>query len=89
MRNDRTKLRSARGTPPREVVSVVTISGLIYLNSYQRSRPLLWRRGGDRETRVDGDGLEGPVANYPWFEHRDHLVTFKVEEVLEIQVLSE
>ncbi|GJY40950.1 hypothetical protein Tco_0428220 [Tanacetum coccineum] len=39
--------------------------------------------GGGRETRGGGDGLEGSVANYPWFEHRDHLVTFEVEEVLE------
>ncbi|GJT34433.1 hypothetical protein Tco_0924852 [Tanacetum coccineum] len=38
--------------------------------------------GGGRETRGGGDGLEA-VANYPWFEHRDHLVTFEVEEVLE------
>ncbi|GJR29234.1 hypothetical protein Tco_1105466 [Tanacetum coccineum] len=30
-----------------------------------------------------------PVANYPWFKHRDHLVTFEVEEVLEVLVLSE
>ncbi|GJT21052.1 hypothetical protein Tco_0890989 [Tanacetum coccineum] len=42
-------------------------------------------RGG-RETRGGGDGLEGPVANYPWFEHRDHLVTFKVRTVLEVLV---
>ncbi|GJW71264.1 hypothetical protein Tco_0128181 [Tanacetum coccineum] len=27
---------------------------------------------------------KGLVANYPWFEHKDHLVTFIVEEVLEI-----
>nr|GEV97368.1 hypothetical protein [Tanacetum cinerariifolium] len=39
--------------------------------------------GGGRETRGDGDGLKGVVANYPWFEHRDHFVTFEVEEVLE------
>ncbi|GJX49163.1 putative reverse transcriptase domain-containing protein, partial [Tanacetum coccineum] len=32
---------------------------------------------------------KGPVANYPWFKHRDHLVTLEVEEVLEVQVLSE
>ncbi|GKA35485.1 hypothetical protein Tco_0721976 [Tanacetum coccineum] len=40
-------------------------------------------RGG-QETRGDGDGLEGPMANYPWLEHMDHLVTFEVEEVLEV-----
>ncbi|GJT99879.1 hypothetical protein Tco_1110218 [Tanacetum coccineum] len=30
-----------------------------------------------------------PVANYPWFKHRDHLVTFEVEEVLECVLLLE
>nr|GEV57977.1 hypothetical protein [Tanacetum cinerariifolium] len=40
-------------------------------------------RGG-RETRGGGDGLKGPVANYLWFEHRDHLVIFVVEKVLEM-----
>ncbi|GKC62633.1 hypothetical protein Tco_1095231, partial [Tanacetum coccineum] len=45
-------------------------------------------RGG-QETRGGGDGLEGLVANSPWFEHRDHFVTFELEEVLEVLVLSE
>ncbi|GKA40619.1 putative reverse transcriptase domain-containing protein [Tanacetum coccineum] len=38
--------------------------------------------GGGRET-PGADGLEGPMASYPWFEHRDHLVTLEIEEVLE------
>ncbi|GJS31699.1 hypothetical protein Tco_0492319 [Tanacetum coccineum] len=28
--------------------------------------------------------LKGLVANYPWFKHKDHFVSFVVEEVLEI-----
>ncbi|GJZ95412.1 hypothetical protein Tco_0667746 [Tanacetum coccineum] len=31
----------------------------------------------------------GPVAYYPWFELRDHLVTFVVEEVLKCVLLLE
>ena len=33
--------------------------------------------------------LKSPVANYPWFEHKVHLVTFVVVEALEVLVLSE
>nr|GEU90944.1 hypothetical protein [Tanacetum cinerariifolium] len=40
-------------------------------------------RGG-LETRGGRDRLEGPAVNYPWFEHKDHLVTLEVEGVLEI-----
>ncbi|GKD90874.1 hypothetical protein Tco_1366381, partial [Tanacetum coccineum] len=35
----------------------------------------------ERHVVVEMD-WKGPVANYPWFEHRVHLVTFEVEEVL-------
>ncbi|GKC67789.1 hypothetical protein Tco_1100387 [Tanacetum coccineum] len=28
--------------------------------------------------------LKGPVANYPWFKHKDHFVTFVEKEVLEM-----
>nr|GEV56105.1 putative reverse transcriptase domain-containing protein [Tanacetum cinerariifolium] len=41
-----------------------------------------------RHVMVEMD-LKDPVANYPWFEHKDHLVTLLVEEVLEVLVLSE
>ncbi|GKE89433.1 hypothetical protein Tco_1566908 [Tanacetum coccineum] len=33
--------------------------------------------------------LKCPMANYPWFEHRDHLVIFVVEEVLGCVLLLE
>ncbi|GJW34266.1 hypothetical protein Tco_0054298 [Tanacetum coccineum] len=33
--------------------------------------------------------LKGPVANYLWFEHNVHLVTFVVVEVLECVLLLE
>ncbi|GJY45316.1 hypothetical protein Tco_0434379 [Tanacetum coccineum] len=46
------------------------------------------KSGGGRET-PGGDGLEGPIASYPWFEHKDHLVTLEMEEVLKVLVLSE
>nr|GEV60883.1 hypothetical protein [Tanacetum cinerariifolium] len=45
-------------------------------------------RGG-RETRGGGDGLEGTVANCPSLIHRGYLVTYVVEEVLEVLVFSE
>ncbi|GKB20804.1 hypothetical protein Tco_0854727 [Tanacetum coccineum] len=45
------------------------------------------KSGGDQETSGGGDGLEGHVANFSWFKHRDHLVTFVVEEVLECVLL--
>ncbi|GJS92047.1 hypothetical protein Tco_0774683 [Tanacetum coccineum] len=33
--------------------------------------------------------LKDPVANYPWFEHKVHLVTCEVVEVLECVLLLE
>nr|GEW35784.1 hypothetical protein [Tanacetum cinerariifolium] len=45
--------------------------------------------GGGRQTRGGGGGLEGPGGQLSMFEHRDHLVKFEVEEVLEVLVLSE
>ncbi|GJT30866.1 hypothetical protein Tco_0671177 [Tanacetum coccineum] len=30
--------------------------------------------------------LKGPVANYPWFQHKGHLVIFVVVEVLEVDL---
>ncbi|GKC07061.1 hypothetical protein Tco_0998671 [Tanacetum coccineum] len=44
-------------------------------------------RGG-LETRGGGDGLKGP-GGQPLFEHKGHLVTLEVEEVLECVLLLE
>ncbi|GJZ29246.1 hypothetical protein Tco_0573893 [Tanacetum coccineum] len=45
--------------------------------------------GGGHGTRGGGDGLEGPGGQCLSLTHRGYLVTFVVDEVLDVLVLSE